>query len=244
MSERRLSPKEIKRDIREDEVSSFISELFEWIFDHRRAVLAGIGGALLLAIAGLVGASYLGQRKAEVADELRRAIDVYQAPIVGRDEVPADDDGPRFTSEEERRAAAKEAFEAVRAEAGGDVAADVAGLYLAEIAAEEGDFDTARNLWRTFVERHGDHVLALSARINLYHLERQLGDAEAVAEELRQEIDNGGETMPLDVALYELGLTLEQLGQVEEAKLHYQRLLDEFSTSPYAPEARRRLGQA
>ena len=144
--------------------------------------------------------------------------------------------GPR----KERLAAAKTELDEVGG-LGAGAAAEVAELYQATIAAREGRYDDARRIWQDFVDAHGEHALAVGARINLLHLDRSEGNGAEVAALLESELAKFGGGLPEDVMLYELGLTYEELGEAEQAEETFQRLVDEHPTSPYTGPARERL---
>ena len=234
----RLTRKEIKHDIREDEVRSFLVRVFEFIQDRPRVVAGGVAGfiALVLAITGIF--ALLDSRGEAASEELASALKIASAEVTAEGAKPDDPDTPSFATEEAKRARAKKAFEEVRG-VGSDVAGEVADLYLADIAAGEGDTASARATWESFLAANEGHVLALSVRLNLIHLDRQEGRAQEVADELQRELDSAAKTLPEDVILFELAQTLEELGQEDEAHDLYQRILDEHPKSPYTAEARR-----
>jgi TolA-binding protein len=236
MSER-LTRKEIKKDEFVEAVESSVS----WVEQHGRTlILAGIAVVVLVA-AGFGTYFWLQARSVEASEALDAALKVYRAPV-GPD-ATADDDGPTFADEAARRARAKELFQAVRADHGSSDAADVAGVYLGQIAADEGDTGSARELWTDYVDSHGDDVLAGQVRVNLLHLDRQEGRAEEVAAKLEGMLTEAPEerTLPADVVLWELATTYEALGRDDEAQSTYRRLSEEYPTSGFAAQARSKL---
>lgn len=234
----RLTRKEIKHDIREDEVRNYLLRVFEF-FQQRPGVIVGTvagGIGLILALAGLF--AYLDSRREKANEELAAAIEIVSTPLAG-DDAPAAGDGETvFDSAEERTAEAKRAFEQIRGSVGSSAAGDVASLYLADIAAGEGDTDTARRIWEDFLRQHEDHLLAVAVRINLIHLDRQNGRAQEVADDLQQALDSAEKPLPEDVILFELAQTLEVLDQKEAALDVYQRIIDDHPRSPYTAKAR------
>jgi len=235
MSER-LSRKEIKHDIREDEFRSFVAQVFEKIEEKPSLVIGTVVGIVAVTLL-ITGAFAFSKSRTEKANQnLAEALEIFQAPIVeeGEEATPADSNAPTFKSLEERRVSAREALEKVSSGAAGDVAE----LLRADLALEEGDRETARGIWESFVSSHGEHLLALSVRLNLIHLDRAEGQASSVAEELQQELDSTQKKLPEDVILYELALTREALGETEAALELYQRIVDEYPQSPYTGKAR------
>jgi len=241
MSSKRLSPKEIKRDIREDELRSLLTETLIQAQLHWRWIVAGMAGVVVLILAGVGIYAYFQSLETEANAELAEAIEVYSAPVVEEDADPDDPKAPTFPSGEARRERSREAFTAIRDKTGAGIAGDVAELYLAEISLAEGDAETAREIWEDFLDDHEDHVLAISVRINLIHLDRDEDKAEEVVARLEEALENPESTLPEDVVLFELGTTLEELGRSDEAREHYQRLVDEYPRSAYLTEVNQRL---
>lgn len=234
----RLTRKEIKHDIRDDEVRSVLVRVFDFMQERPQVVVGAIVGFIVLVLGFSGVLAYLDSRGEQASEELASALKIADAPVTEDDAKPEDPDQPSFASEEAKRARTKEAFEGLRG-VGSSVAGDVANLYLADIAASEGDTETARGIWESFLADHDDHVLALSVRLNLIHLDRQNGRTQEVADQLQRELDSASKTLPEDVILFELAQTLEALDQKDEALELYQRILDEHPKSPYTADARR-----
>ncbi len=231
----RLTRKEIKHDIRDDEVRGFLVRVFDFLQERPSIVVGAVVGFLVLVLGVTALLAYLDSRREGASEELASALKIAGAPILEEGAAPDDPDEPSFATEDAKRARAREAFEEVRS----GVAGEVADLYLADIAAGEGDTETARKIWESFLADHADHVLALSVRLNLIHLDRQNGRAQEVADELQRELDSAARTLPEDVVLFELAQTLVELGREDEAVELYQRILDEHPKSPYTEQARR-----
>lgn len=231
---KRLTPKEIKHDIREDEFRSFVSRAADKLQENPSLVVGVIVGILAVILLGVGVTSFLEAREEKANNLLSEALDIYRAPIVETDAKPDDPDEPSFSNEEERRVRAKEAL----AKVGAGPASEVAELYLAEIALAEGDTESARKAWEKFLANNDDHILSLSVRLNLIQLDRDSGQEAEVVELLERELASSKKTMPEDVILYELAVTKEALDQPDEAVDLYQRILDEYPESPYTSKAR------
>ncbi len=239
----RLTRKEMKR---QDTFQDFMGRALDFVQIYRKQLVAGVV-ILVLLVAGLIG--WLFYERGQEADAqalLADAIEAYGAPVKGdsseAEQAKKSGDQLSFPTAEAREARAKELFESVRDRYGLSEAADVAEVYLGEIAARHGETDTARKLWSDFVDEHPDHMLTTQVRLNLYSLDRAAGKGEEVAKELQKLLDREERPMPEDVILYELAVTLESLGRKQEADQHYRRLITEFSESPYAQLARQKTG--
>lgn len=234
MSER-LTRKEIKHDIREDEVQSFLITAVEKVMEKPKFYVGILVGFLVVGIAVSGIFAYLESSADKASMELAEAMRVYGATVDADDPNPEDPVTPVFASDEQRLLKAKEKLDAV----GGGAPGALAKLYEADMAIQSGDTATARQIWESFLASHSDHVMALSVRLNLLALDRAEGKAEDVAAELQAELDSVEKDLPEDVLLFELAQTRDALGQNEEARELYQRLVDEYPQSPYSAEARR-----
>ncbi len=237
---KRLTRKEIKHDIREDEVRNVLEDIFLWLQDNTRLAIGLVVGLVVLMLLGFAGRSYLTAQGDQASAELAAAMKLKSAPILTEGSTPDDPDEPSFASEELRSAAAKAAFEAIRGQMGASVAGDIAGLYLADYALAEGNLDSARQSWEEFLGKHQGHALAMSVKLNLIRLDRQQGRSEALVEELRSALASSRHLLPEDALLFELAQTLEQLDRGDEAVESYQQILDDHPSSPFAAAARER----
>ncbi|HEV7518532.1 MAG TPA: tetratricopeptide repeat protein [Thermoanaerobaculia bacterium] len=239
----RLSRKDMKRD----DFANAVERSVEYAESHTRMILYAIGAVLVLAALVFGIRAFLDQRSAAASADLSYAIKVYEAPIVapGANTAGAaksqDKVQPSFADEASRRSRAKQLFEGVRAKHGSTDAADVAGLYLAQMAATAGKLDEARKLWSEFADRHKDSAPAAEARLNLYDIDRRQGKGEELVRQLHPMLDDSSSPLPKDVVLYQLGLTYDQLQRKQEAIGVFQQIVDEFPQSPYRQEAQQKL---
>lgn len=234
----RLSRKEMKR---QDGFQETMGRGLEMVQSYRRQIILVVGLLVLLVVVAVGWFIYVQSVEDDAQMLLAEAMEVRSAPVEAGPEATEElEGGPTFASAEERGARARELFERVVDDYGASDAADVARVYLGELAAGEGDTERAAELWRDFLDEHPTHMLGAQVRLNLYALERAEGRGEEVVAELEEMVDDEDPALPRDVALYELAITLEELGREEEAAARYQRLVDEFGQSPYAVEARQK----
>lgn len=234
-----------RKDMKRDELVEALERSRSFVETHSRLlVLAAVG----VAVAVLVAAGvwwWLSHQEQEANAAVTEALEVYRAPV-GPDAVAAEPGGPTFPDQAARRARAKELFEDIRSSYRFADAADVAGVYLGQIAAEEGDTARARELWSDFADEHEDHLLADQVRVNLIHLDRAEGRGEELVAELQGMLDAAPRErhLPGDVVLYELARTYQELERGDEARATWQRLAEEYPASPYAAEAQQAAGPA
>ncbi len=237
MSSQRLSRKEIKHEIREDAFRQAVGESYDYVLGHRRNLALGVV-ALVVVVAGVAGwRSWQSRREAAASDQLGKAITVYNAPVVATGAKPDDADDPSFADEASRQTRAKQLFDALERDYRGTGAAAVGEVYLGRIHMQQKDEAGARQVWEQFLHDHPDHMLAAAVRVSLLDLERKAGKGQQVVERLRADLEKDDKPLPEDVLLYQLGLTLEQLGRRQEAHDAYQRVADEYPDSPWAQKA-------
>jgi tetratricopeptide (TPR) repeat protein len=235
-----------RKDMKKDEFASAVGRGVEYAEGHVKPIIFGVGGAVLLAVVGFLIYGFVGHRSDTAGDALATAVKVNSAQLNATDPKPNDPKEPTFVDEAARRAKAKKMFEKVRSDYSHTDAADVAGVYLAQIAMTEGKPEDARKLWSAFVDAHPDSMLAGEARINLIHLDRGgKGATKEKLEELAQRLKamqgQSKPPLPEDVILNELGQTYEQLGRKDDATQAYKRILDEFPQSAYRTSAQQRM---
>jgi tetratricopeptide (TPR) repeat protein len=232
-----------RREIKQDELVATFERGVDYAQHHTRGLLFGLGGVVAVLALAWGGWAWTARRTAAANELLGRAIEVAQAPIDAAAPKPDDPTAPSFSSLEARRQRAEELLREVQGYRFTG-AADLAGAYLGDLAAEAGDMARARELWQAYVDDHPRDMLAAAARLNLMRLDRQEGKGEQVAAALQAMLDDADRPLPEDVVLWELAATLEALGKPAEARPHYQRIVDDFARSPYRADAQRKLGPA
>jgi tetratricopeptide (TPR) repeat protein len=233
-----------RREMKRNEMVEAVGRTVEYSRSHGRTVLLIVLGVVALSAAGAGIYTWRERAHADTNDDLTAAMRVYEAPIEPDAPKPDDAEKPSFASEEARRERARPLFEEVRE--GSGAAADVALVYLGQLAADGGDTAAAREQWRLFLDRHPEHLLAGTVRVSLIGLDRAEGEAERVAADLETMIELAPEERPLpgDVVLFELGRTYEALGRDDDARSVYQRLIEEYPRSSFAGSARSKAGPA
>jgi tetratricopeptide (TPR) repeat protein len=233
-----------RQEMKRDEVREWMVVAIDWVADHVKVLFAVVGALIGLGVLLALVFQFLSNRAARAQEELAEGIRIYSAPVDPVAPAPDDPRNPVFSSEEERAAKAAEIFERVHQSYGSTAAGRIAGAYLGDIAAHRGDLDDARERWLRFLNKDSDSALAAVVRLDLISLDRQAGRSEQLVTDMRAAIESGSWGVPADVLLWELGVTLDQLGRSEEASDAFQRLLDEHPTSAFASRARERVGAA
>lgn len=236
----RLDRKEIKQP---DQFQEGVESGALWFQEHLRLIVAIAVGLVVALLAGWGFLSWQKSREAAGAEALSQALRIVDAPVVDAASAKPDDPKePSFADEAAHTSAAKAALEGVRAEHGGTDAATVALVHLGRIAAEAGDLEQARARWQEFLDDADGHMLVAAVRLSLLRLDRDQGREQEVVSYLEKATTatTAGE-LPTDLALYELGTTYEALDRAEEARVAYQKLVDEHPDSAWTQAARQRL---
>ena len=230
-----------RHDLKHDKFVDEIGVLSSKARDNQRILLLIAGG--LIAVAVIVyGIFFYRQNREENAQQaLATAIETFEAPV-GEAAANATQTGPKFKTEPEKTAAAEKQFKEVQAKHSGTDASDIAGLYLARIAAGRGDTKAARPPIEEFIRKHGDHTLAGGARFSLYQMRIEGGEAAQVAVELNAELNKKEPALPADSLLVLLAQAYDAQGQGDKSREAYRRITSEFPESPFAVEAQRRVG--
>ena len=233
----KLSRKEMKRD----EVRESMDSAFHYLQTHTRQLAIGL---LVVVVAALLIAGLYSWRKSRSAaanDLLARAITAMNAGIDVEAPSPDDPENPTYADATARDAAAQVLLEEVREKHGSTKPGKIAGVYLGRIAARNGDYAAARDKWEAFLATSPKDMLATEVQLNLFELDRIEGRGDEVVQRLREMIAGTQGSLPIDAGLNQLAHTLESLDRSNEARDVYQRLVDEYSSSPYAARARQQI---
>jgi len=234
----RLTRKEIKQ---KDSFLEQVGSMIEFVAENLRTLIWIAVGIIAGVVIVLVVLGMRRSRETEADRELAGAIRILEAPAQTGTATPVDGE-PVIQPDESRRASALEAFDSLIDEYSGTRAADIASAYLGGLAAETGDLEAARAAWERYLESDSTSLLATEVEVNLMALDRAQGRGDELVTRLRARLSSGDSTLPPDLLLFQLALTLEDLGRTEEAVATYQRIIDDYSNSTYAAEARSRMG--
>ncbi|TNF73112.1 MAG: tetratricopeptide repeat protein [Acidobacteria bacterium] len=236
-----MSHRLTRKDMKRDELREGLGAVVHFLSEYGRTIVAGIVALLVLVAIAAGYREYQQRREITATEDLAEALRIYQAPVLPSGATPPDTSEPTFSTEEARAARAREMFDEIRANHDGTDAADIAAVYRAELATREGDLAQARELWEGFLERQKDHMLAAEVQLNLMSLDRLEGRGEELITRLNSMLDSPDRnSLPTDVLLNQLAITLEDSGREEEARRTYRRIIDEFPSSPYVTGARAR----
>jgi len=232
--------KELKRQIKEDELVSGIGRAWGWLNQHQDQVrVATIAAAVVLA--GFLGLSWFrSSRVQESETAFTEALATFHAQVTaGQPPGTPPPAGPSFATAKEKYTKAVEQFDGVVARWGSLPAGPRAKYYAALSRLELGQVEPAREALAQLASSN-DRPLAAQARLGLAAAQARSGQSDKAVETLRQLADDSQAVVPRDYVLMTLGSTLEDARRGDEAGAAYERVAQEFPESVFAAEARRR----
>lgn len=233
--------KELKRQIKQDELVSGFQQASRWAIAHGSEVKVTAAVVAVVALAAFGVTSWLGHRRGEAERAFSAALETFHAPVTA--ELPEGFEpppGPVFASAAEKNRKAAAAFDEVAAKYGSLDAGHRARYYAALSRMELGEYDPAEKALNEIAARRDDALESSLARLALADLHRRRGQLDKAIEDYRHLIDDSSFVLPRDHVLLELASTLESARRPVEAGAAYRRIVEEFPGSVYAPEARRR----
>ena len=234
--------KELKQQIKQDELLSGIDHAWKWLQANRaraqNIALAALG--LIVLVAGALAFQSHRTHAANLA--LDEAQHVYETPLaaeVTAGGAPAGSASFPSAAEKYKKAAA--AFDGVE-RAFPTLAAGLRARYYGALCRIElGDYETARKTLQVIADRQQPGALEPTlARLALADIARRTGAVEKALETYRALAEDASGVVPRDHALMTLAVTLEDASRRAEAYASYERLVEQFPNSVYAAEARRR----
>lgn len=235
--------KELKRQIKQDELVSSFEQAAAWLSAHRDearitlAVLVVVG-----AVAGGLG-YFKSKRQREAQADLAAAMEIFRAPVA-KDLAPGAERpaGPVYATGDEKFKKAAAAFDGVERRYTSLPVAAQARYYAALSRIEIGDYAEAEKALKEAAAYEGGQGLeAAVGRLALADLYRRSGQTDKAAQAYRDFAADNRLGFPRDYALMSLASLLEDARRLAEAEAAYRRVVEEFGSGVYAAEARRRL---
>jgi len=232
--------KELKRQMKQDELQSGLELTWTWLNAHRKEIRTG---AIVAAVAVVVFGGlrfWMSEREQTAREDFRRADEIFHAPL--RSELPSDAEaaGPVFDTEAERYEEAMAAFDGFERRFPRHELAVRAKYYAGLSRMHLGKIEEAEKLLSEVAARRDlgtiEPSLALQALGSLYASEESWDEAVDAYQRLLE----GETSIPRAQILMSLAACLESANRLEEARGSYERVSREYPASVFAPEARSR----
>lgn len=235
----KVTKKDIQEARRPDAVLEGATSLFDWLIDHKNAVIGGIV-ALLLLVGGISVAQNMKQRQfSDTGGKLSSALELTSRPVdpsSAQGDAAAKSDA--FASKADQTKAFQEALTNVAKDHADSAAAKSASLVLAAQRYNEGKYDEAVSLAETYTKSDDGSLRALAYE-TLGNAYAAKNDA-AKAEDAYKKVADAG--APAQSAFLLAGLQ-EKAGKKEEARKAYEKIIADYEKDDagIAREARSRL---
>jgi hypothetical protein len=232
--------KELKEQIKQDELASGLEQAASWLVAHRDEVRIGAGVVVVLLAAAGAFAYFQGQRAREADRAFRDALTTFEAPVAAEIAPGAErPSGQIFATSEDKYKTAAAAFEGVERRFGSSVTGLRAKYYAALSRIELGQHSEAEKALKE-IQARGAGLEPDLARLALASLYRRSGQVDKAVEAYRALATNPSASVPRDFALLGAAQSLEDAKRWAEARAAYRQLVEEFPASVYAAEARSR----
>lgn len=232
--------KELRDEMKQDELTSGLEHGLAWAAQHRDAIR--IGALVFVVLAGAVLAlTHLRDQRLREADRaLREALTTFESPVAA--ELPPGGERPAgqvFATAEEKYKTAAAAFEGVERRHASSVAGLRAKYFAALSRIGLGQYAEAEKALKE-IQARGAGLEPDLARLALASLYRRSGQVDKAVEAYRAFATNPSASLPRDNALMNAAQTLEDARRFPEALATYRQLTEEFPASVFAGAARAR----
>jgi tetratricopeptide (TPR) repeat protein len=231
--------KELKKQIKQDELRTGFDHAVGWVSTHRDEVRVTAIALAVLALAAVGFGSYRSHRQASAEKAFDEALTIFHASVAGEPEA-AVSGGTVYASAAEKNQKAAAAFADVAKRYGSSAAGRRARYYAALANLELGKTAEAEAELKELSSEGEDALVRGLARLALADIYRGSGRWDLAIEGYRRIVDDAGSAVPRDHALMRLASTLEEAQRAPDALKAYVRLTEEFPTSVYASDAKRR----
>jgi len=234
--------RELKKQIKEDEILSGFQKLVVWTGSHRDEARLTVGIVVVLGAVAAGVTWYTNHRHEEAALAFAEAFEVMSAPVTADQPAGADKPtGLAFATAEEKYKLAAAAFEGIERRYPSLSVGQRARYFGAIARLELGESAAAETVLKDIAGRREAGALEPAlARLALAELYRRGGQLDKAIEGYRQFAGDTTVPLPRDYALMSLATAQEEAKKPADARASYERLVQEFPASVYAAEARRR----
>jgi tetratricopeptide (TPR) repeat protein len=229
-----------RQRLRQNDLGELTRQVQKVLTERKRDI------AWVAAAAVIVGAAALGywawhQREQEGAQKLLADAMLVQEARIGPPAAATGTTGLTFPTERERAQAAVAKFKAT-ADAYPATDAGVFARYQEASTFMVLDNPTeAAKAYQQVIDRVGNRLIGQTGRLGLAAAQARSGQfdqAITAYKELAQHKDGG---LPIDGILMELGRVYRDAGRANDARLTFNRLIEEFPDSPFNADAKREL---
>ena len=232
--------KELKRQIKQDELRTGFDHAAGWVSVHRDEVRVTAIVLAVLALAAVGFGSYRSHRQASAEKAFDEALTIFHAPVAGEPDA-TQGGGTVYATAAEKHQKAAAAFADIAKRYGSSPTGRRARYYAALANLELGKTAEAEAELKELASGGEDALVRGLARLALADVHRSNGRWDLAVDGYRKIVDDAGSAVPRDHALMRLASTLEESERAPDALATYRRLIEEFPSSVYLTDAKRRL---
>ena len=230
-----------RHHLKENEVQKLVRRAGE-VFESRRRQLSWTISAVV--IVGVVALGYVAWREhaqtrayALLADAM-----AVQSARIGPPPAPGTvSAAPYFPTVLERTQGALKKFTAA-ADAYPSTDAGIFARYQeAATYMALGNASDAAKAYREVIDRAGNHLYGLMARLGLAEAQARAGQYDQAIGTFKELAERKDGSLPIDGILMQLGQTYLEAGKRSDAQQTFNRLVGEFPDSPFSLDAKREL---
>lgn len=205
----------------------------------REVIVIAIGVAVVVAaILGYV--AWQSQVESRASSAFAAAGATLDTPA-GPDDPQNPQPGPRFATERERNEEALTRFKAVADDYPSTDAGRLARYRQGSLLLAVGRPAEAITAFRQVVDEAGGEVLGQMARLGLAEAHTQAGEYDQAITVYQELAGSVSGPVPVEGVLMQLARAQRSAGRHDDARQTFTRVVEEFSASPYRPEAQREL---
>jgi hypothetical protein len=230
-----------RHQLKQNEFAETARRTVDTVKQNQRQIVIGVVAAVIV-IGGVGGfLMFRNSRASEAGAKLGAAMAIAQSSISPPSTLPGATQPPgTYPSENARSEAALKAFQEVIAAYPGTPAA-ISATY--ESAGELLDLGRPAEAEKLFAEvaASNSELYSAVARMGVAQSKVATGQYDEAVKLLTDLSANRDGALPIDGVLVQLAQAYAKAGKTQDARAAYQRVVDEFSDSSYAFEARQQL---
>ena len=218
--------KELRDEIKQDELASGLEKAVAWVAAHRDEVRIGAGVLVVLLAAAGPSATSRAQRAQEADRAFRDALTTFEAPVAS--EIPPGADRPSgqvFATAEEKYKTAAAAFEGVERRFGSSTHGPAREVLRGAVAASSSGSTRRRRRRCKEVQSRGAGLEPELARVALANLYRRSGQVDKAVEATAGSPRTRRRTCRATSRCVSAAQTLEDAKRWAEARAAYRQLV-------------------
>jgi len=230
-----------RHHLKGNELVNLAVRLRRFTEERRRELAAGLLAAFAVGGAALGYVWWQGRTEARADAALVEAVTIEESAVVAPGEVSEGAPAPSFATDEARVEAALAKYKAVA----DTYPATDAGLFArykeAAALVTLGRHAEAAAAYARVSETAGDRVIGETARLGAAEAHARAGEFDQAIAAYQAAANRTDGPVPVEAVLMQLGRAYNRAGKAAEARETFNRIVQEFPSSPLSGEAQREL---